>query len=403
MDNFIQRGIKESFLSNLDTAKLSILEGARFVGKTTFIKSILPEWNYVDCSILNSEQIREYKNDPVNFIENIGRKTIFDEAQLLPKIELIMKSIIDQSNKNGQFVLTGSAPLSRTSLGGTDSLIGRKTTSRLRPFSQKELKGKRNPIISKLFSKANLAQDKVTSKEEMIRIIKTGGIIGFPENDEAKQNYINQILRIPYQFTRVNIFDLQNVLTYLMLNTGNALSWQSITNKIQNIKVDTAKRYVESLKDKFLVNELLQFSPGTMNIKNFSHPKIYSFDSGIAASIINTQNPSKDYFGELFETFVVNEIISQISWEKEVYKIYYWRTLGKKPKEVDIVIVNEKNEVIGIEIKAKHSIGMQDYDGLNKLDEELKNGLTNGFIVYLGGEHFKHQKWNVLPVESITS
>ena len=58
----IQRKIKETFLHTLQFYPVTILTGPRQSGKSTFLKNILPEWNYVS---LEDPDIREFcKTDP---------------------------------------------------------------------------------------------------------------------------------------------------------------------------------------------------------------------------------------------------------------------------------------------------------------------------------------------------
>src|SRR5207237_292637 len=65
---------------------------------------------------------------------------VLDEVQRVPQITLALKRIVDDDDRKGQFVLTGSADVFGLNEAG-DSLAGRVQTLVLRPLSAAEIHG----------------------------------------------------------------------------------------------------------------------------------------------------------------------------------------------------------------------------------------------------------------------
>nr|WP_254429788.1 AAA family ATPase [Ruegeria atlantica] len=75
-------------------------------------------------------------DDPVGFVRGLDRAVI-DEIQRAPDLLLAIKKTVDDDQRAGRFLLTGSANL-MTIPKIADSLAGRMETVRLLPLSQTE-------------------------------------------------------------------------------------------------------------------------------------------------------------------------------------------------------------------------------------------------------------------------
>jgi predicted AAA+ superfamily ATPase len=81
---------------------------------------------------------RSLEQDPYNQLKALsdqakdsGLPVVIDEVQRLPELTFALKRIVDQDNRRGHFVLTGSADIF-TSGKAYDSLAGRVTTLTLK-------------------------------------------------------------------------------------------------------------------------------------------------------------------------------------------------------------------------------------------------------------------------------
>jgi predicted AAA+ superfamily ATPase len=82
--------------------------GPRQCGKTTFIRQTLPDWTYLDLE--RSSDAIPLSADPESRLSQLGDRIIFDEAQHLPDLFRVLRSVIDRNRShNGRFVLLGSA------------------------------------------------------------------------------------------------------------------------------------------------------------------------------------------------------------------------------------------------------------------------------------------------------
>ncbi len=80
--------------------------GPRQSGKTTLVRMIFPDKSYVN---FENPDIRNFAlEDPRGFLSNYPDGAIFDEVQRVPLLFSYLQQIVDEKNKNGMFILTGS-------------------------------------------------------------------------------------------------------------------------------------------------------------------------------------------------------------------------------------------------------------------------------------------------------
>ena len=86
--------------------KAILITGARQVGKTTMLKNIKSDINYItlDDMLLNQKAIE----DPSLFLKSNKPPIIIDEIQYAPDLLRYIKIEIDNSEKKAMFYLTGS-------------------------------------------------------------------------------------------------------------------------------------------------------------------------------------------------------------------------------------------------------------------------------------------------------
>ena len=111
--------------------------GPRQSGKTTLVRSLLPDRPYVS---LESPAQREFaRSRPAEFLRQFADGAIIDEAQHAPELFSEMQGVVDASARMGLFVLTGSQNLALLSRV-TQSLAGRTALVELLPLSIAELR-----------------------------------------------------------------------------------------------------------------------------------------------------------------------------------------------------------------------------------------------------------------------
>ena len=337
-----QRILEKTIKDKVGSGKAIIIVGARQVGKTTLIKSILKgnEYLFFDAddptirqllSNPNTEQIRTFLGD---------YKTVFiDEAQRIDGIGLTLKIITDQF-KDIQLFVSGSSSFD---LGNklNEPLTGRKWEYELFPVSWEEYEKKEGYVKSE-------------------QQIENRILFGFyPEvlNNQGRERIILKNLASSYLYRDILAFSeirkpeiLDNLLLALALQVGSEVNYNELSQTIGINKI-TIQKYISILEKGYIVFRLNSFSRNIRNeIKR--NRKIYFYDNGIRNMIIGNFNQLKlrTDVGALWENFLISERVKQNAYKDTFARIYFWRT--KQQQEIDFV--EEKDGAItGFEFKWK--------------------------------------------------
>ena len=314
--------------------------GARQVGKTTLLKTILQvkEYLFLDAddptirSLLsnpNTEQIRTLLGD--------SKYVFLDEAQRIPGIGMTLKIITDQF-KDVQLFVSGSSSFD---LGNelNEPLTGRKWEYELLPISWEEYENKVGFIVSE-------------------QLLENRLLFGFyPEvlNNQGQERETLKNLVNSYLYRDILALSdirrpevLEKLLQALALQMGSEVNYNELS-QIVGINKVTVQKYIEILEKGYIVFRLNSFSRNLRNeIKH--NRKIYFYDNGIRNMIIGNFNPLDLRLdkGALWENFLVSERLKQNTYKDTFSKMYFWRT--KQQQEVDFVEENNGN-IFGFEFK----------------------------------------------------
>ena len=355
----IENTIKEKF----NSGKAIIVVGARQVGKTTLLKEILTdkEFLFLDAddpstrSLLQSpttEQIR-------TFLGNY-KYVFLDEAQRISGIGLTLKIITDQF-KDVQLFVSGSSSFD---LGNAlnEPLTGRKWEYELFPISWEEYENKIG------FVKAE-------------QQIENRLLYGFyPEviNNQGKERETLKNLVTSYLYRDILAFSdirkpevLDQLLQALALQMGSEVNYNELSQLIGVNKI-TIQNYIDILEKGYIVFRLNSFSRNLRNeIKQ--NRKIYFYDNGIRNMIIGDFKPLNLRLdkGALWENFLVSERLKQNIYKDTFARIYFWRT--QQQQEIDFVEEKE-GEITAFEFKWK--------DKKTKFPQKFLDAYNaNGFVI----------------------
>jgi hypothetical protein len=123
----------------LNSRRVLLVEGPRQCGKTTLAKEAANIGQGAiyrtldDITLLNAAI-----DDPIGFVSHGDGLMIIDEVQRAPVLLTAVKKDVDENQKNGRFLITGSANI-QTLPKVTESLAGRVRKVRLRPLAQGEI------------------------------------------------------------------------------------------------------------------------------------------------------------------------------------------------------------------------------------------------------------------------
>ncbi|HMA76612.1 MAG TPA: ATP-binding protein [Candidatus Krumholzibacteriaceae bacterium] len=316
-----------------------VILGPRQVGKSTLAKHFLrtdPGAYYLDLE--RPSDLRKLSDPELFFKSNPEKVFCLDEIQRTPELFPFLRSIIDENDTTGQFLILGSASrdLIRQS---SETLAGRIAYLELTPFLCWEVTA--NASYNSLqplwlrggFPLSFLRQTEDASlrwREEFIRT--------FLERD------------IPQLGFKIPSTTMERLWQMLAHYHGHILNTSKLGQSL-GMSHTTVKRYLDILTKSFMIRVL---PPFISNVKKrlVKSPKVYIRDSGILNSLLEicdfNQLLGHPVFGASWEGIVIENILSNI---KNCSFGFYRTSAGA---EIDLV-VSRQNRTIGIECKASTS------------------------------------------------
>lgn len=112
------------------------ITGPRQSGKTTLCKKIFPQKPYAN---LESPDTRQFAiDDPKGFLAQYPDGATLDEIQRAPDLVSYLQQMVDEDQREGRFILTGSQQF-EVSNSINQSLAGRTALVKLLPFTISEI------------------------------------------------------------------------------------------------------------------------------------------------------------------------------------------------------------------------------------------------------------------------
>jgi predicted AAA+ superfamily ATPase len=332
------------------------------------------------------------------WLASLAPRTIIDEAQLLADLPLQIKFLVDQAGSNRRFLLTGSASIGRTGLGGSDPLTGRVQRWTLAPLTAAETAGHpentRN-LIERLFTGEVLkdlppaaASPELPQWQEQIRAS------GFPTlalnqlSTRATQRWIRDMTTglLTEKVLPDDRFDAGLALRVLDACLRDAAGILNVSSLGTRLGLDprTVERYLDIMEQRFLLRFLPNLATNPTR-QNRARSKIHPVDTAFAFESLTRANPktaqTATTLGHLLESYVVNQILPCLQFAPWPVEAFYWRH-AKTHQEVDLVLSDTEGRRVGIEVKSSSQVGLKDTAGLQALDQKM--GLDRSYVVYTG-------------------
>jgi len=367
----IQREITQELLEAAREYPVVTVIGPRQSGKTTLVRMAFPDKPYFS---FEDPDIRLTADaDPRGFLLELPEGAILDEVQRLPQILSYVQGIVDDKQKPGMFILTGShQPEVQQAI--TQTLAGRTAVLTLLPFSFSELK---------------------TYKKdwEAFDLVVTGT---FPRVHEQElkparfyngyiQTYVERDVRALINLKDLRIFE--QFLVLLAGRTGQVVNYTSLSNDV-GVSATTIKNWISVLKASFVLFELSPFfeNIGKRVIKS---PKIFFTDTGLAAHLAGIQTVEqvkRDRLrGGLYENLIILEFLKLRLNQGNRPEIYFYR--DSHGVEVDLIL-NENRSLIPMEIKSAATFTPDFIKGLEQFQSAMGNRCRSGFVLYDGKSRF---------------
>ena len=337
--------------------KTILVTGARQVGKTTMLKNIKPDINYItlDDMILNQAAVE----DPDLFLKSNKPPIIIDEVQRAPDLLRYIKIQVDNSEEKAQYYLTGSQKFNLMQ-NVTESLAGRIGILNLLGLSLREIKKIKfnEPFLpTEEYLNKRRKFEKEISYDEIWNIIHKGSMPALYQNESDVDMFYSMYVNTYIERDIRNLTQVGDILSFLKFMTalasriGQLLNLNSIANEV-GITIPTAQRWLSILVASNIVYILEPYYNNIMK-RAVKTPKIYFLDTGLAAYLTKWKTSevleAGTMSGNFFENYVIVEIVKSYYNSGELRPpLYFYR--DKEKREIDLII-EENGKLYPIEIK----------------------------------------------------
>ena len=348
----IKRTIESCVRESVKQWPVTLITGARQVGKSTLCSILKKDLGYNYVSLDNTSERKAAISDPAMFLKLHPCPLIIDEVQYAPGLfdeieHIVNKQKFETGNNYGMFILTGSQAYNLMA-GVTESLAGRVNIVEMSPLSMSEIFSvEERPFtadIDKIVERVKTY--KMEPQELYERIVK--GM--YPElyANEVKdtetfyRNYVETYLERDVS-TLINIQDkmkFSDFLSVLASLTGQELVYETIANAV-GVTAKTIKSWISVLMTGHIIRLIRPFYDTFMVKRITGHPKLYFTDTGLACHLMGIHDAevlSKGiYKGRLVETYIINEIMKSYSNNCAGCNFFYYRDSNKN--EIDLIIL----------------------------------------------------------------
>lgn len=361
------------------------ITGPRQSGKTTICHLVAQGYVYLNLEIDKHKQFAE--KDPEGFLEKYNYKVILDEVQKVPTLFPYLMAHSDLQQKNGAYILSGSQNiLLMQSI--TQSLAGRIAIFSLLPFSFSEMKNylpktKSNweTIAYRGFFPRLFVEKKMNPNIFYSSYIKT---------------YLNKDISQLANIHNIKLF--KKFIELLAIRAGTVLNLTNLANDL-NIDRKTVQKWISYLETSYIIYLLPSYHTN-FEKRILKADKIYFTDTGILCHLlgIKSENDLKEhtYAGNIFENFVLIELLKSKYNKGLEPAFYYWQDSNKK--EVDLIIENGNTLEI-FEIKTSSTPKFEFAKNLISFEAlaKEKGYKIKASIIYTGNDNYKQNSIQFLP------
>lgn len=342
----IKRDIFEELYADLRERYITILVGARQVGKTFLLRKLerYAKTKKLKVAFFDLEQpdvlnrFNRENAEIVDLLVNAGDVVFIDEFHYLKNAFHVFKAIYD-SGKKIKIFASGSSSL-EIHKHLKESLAGRK-------------------LIYKIYPCSFLEISQVVKRGGWDYYCKFGGLPGLvhQREEEKKKRLLVDILQsyilkdVKSLIKEENIRAFNHLLYLLAQNQGSITTTASLANEV-GLTAKTIEFYLEILYQTYVNFPLHSFSQNFGNELKKSK-KYYLYDLGIRNTLLknfSSLDERRDA-GVIVESFVFSELNLRQSPETE---LRFWRL--KDGTEVDFVLVKNQKP-FPIEVKTKCGVG----------------------------------------------
>lgn len=336
-----------------------VLTGARQTGKTTLLREVFPDYQYVSLDVPSLAEQAEL--NPTQFIEENPPPLVIDEAQYAPKLFRHLKHLIDQNrHEMGQFIITGSQkfPLMKEvgdSLAGRIAWLELETLSYTEITQEVELPPTRANLLE-LFHRGQFPE--LWRQRDMpVETFYASYLATYLERD------VREILNV------TSLRDFERFIRILASRSGNILNKSEVAKDV-GVSVKAIGDWVSVLEAS---NQITLLEPYYQNISKriIKSPKVYFNEVGLLCYLLRLtpQNlANSPFIGAVWETFLFAELRKKNRYLESPYNLFYYR--DQRAKEVDFFL-ERGGEITLMEAKWSETVAAGDAKNIIKLHDEI--------------------------------
>ncbi len=370
--HFLTQKVKEA----LAEAPVTVLLGARQVGKTTLARQIVAAWpgetHFFD---LETESGRvALSTTPELVLSGLHGLVVVDEVQRMPHLFTLLRPMADRDPLPARFLLLGSASPFLIK-GISESLAGRIRFVSVTGLSLSEVgMNKQNDLwLRGGFPRSLLAVSEAASMRWRRDFITT----------QVERDLPQLGIQVPPETIR----RFWNMLSHYHGQTWNG---EELARSM-GISGKTVRHYLDILAGAYLVRLLPPWfeNLGKRQIKS---PKVFLRDSGLLHAFLSLGSMEALHahpkYGASWEGFALEQVLTRA----DAFQPYFWAT--RQGAELDLLL-EFNGRRLGIEIKCADAPGMT--KSMHIALQDLK--LDRLLVIYPGTARYPiHPKTEVLPL-----
>jgi uncharacterized protein len=375
------------------TGRIIVLTGARQTGKTTLVRHLFPDYEYI--SVEDPVMRGRYSQLTASQWKTLYPTAILDEVQKEPVLIESIKSVYDQW-ENPRYFLLGSSQLLLLEKV-KESLAGRCIILEFFPLTLPELRTTswNDPVEDSLFQAelkneaggdflpSFLLDKKMAEKQKAWdHYLAFGGYPAVSDevlNEEERyvwlQNYVRTYLERDIR-DLASFRDLEPYIKlqrYLAENTATLVNATAIANHL-GLTSKTIQRYIRYFELSYQSVVLSAWAKNP-NKRLMKMPKIHYMDNGIIQAVLQKRG---GITGNEFESLVVAEIYKQIKTINAAVQLFHLRT--HDGKEVDLIL-EMPEYYLAFEIKMTDRVTKSSAKNLHGLEAILDKPLKRSYIL----------------------
>ena len=380
---FIKRSILPIIIQCAEEYPVTLVTGARQVGKTTLVSYFEKEKNYKYISLDDSDLLLQAKENPKSFLEKYKYPLIIDEVQkatsLFAEIEKNVNEVKRKEGSlaaNGMYILTGSQKYSLMK-EISESMSGRVGIIEMPPLSQCEIqKWDEKPFVvnnDNLYSKCDIRS---LNDDDLYTSIVRGF---YPARWEIEgkpiknfySNYVKTYIERDVS-QLINLKDklkFENMLKMLASLTGEELIIDNISKTI-GVDNKTINEWLSIVVTGDIVSLLQPYYEDSINKRIVKRNKLYFNDTGLACYLLGIDSTKtlklSTFKGRMIETYIHNEIVKSYLNNGINPNIFYYR--DNNQNEIDLILLND-GKLNLMECKSGKKYNSADIKGFSQLNK----------------------------------